>query len=276
MLDALFSPLNVLPPGSAASALDPLLSRDADPETRIKAVAASFEEMLILNLVKTAFREEKKDNESSFSLGGDFNGLHNQMLAKYIAENGGLGYQEIIAAQIRDKMPGITPPGIERAPAVTNRPLGSNQVPLRPVAGRVTSNFGWRRDPFTDQPAFHRGIDLAAPDGTPVTSSLDGTVTYSGRRPGYGNLVKIHHGRGLYTHYAHLSERLVKKGDKVKSGQTIALSGSDGRSTAPHLHFEVQRNGRYLDPAVFMAADTVNEKVKRADLLNSAPMEVSK
>jgi murein DD-endopeptidase MepM/ murein hydrolase activator NlpD len=122
-----------------------------------------------------------------------------------------------------------------------------------PVATtRVTSGFGYREDPFTGRRAFHAGIDFAAREGTKVTSVAAGIVNWAGRHPEYGNMVEIKHGAGLVTRYAHNKSNQVKAGDVVKKGQVVALSGSTGRSTAPHVHFEVYKNGRVVDPATYI------------------------
>lgn len=125
----------------------------------------------------------------------------------------------------------------------------------RPVAGsvRMSSTFGNRRDPFTGSKAFHAGIDFPAPRGTMVLAAGDGTVVFAGQASGYGNMVEIDHGAGLITRYAHLSSILVKDGQAVKTGAPIAKVGSTGRSTGPHLHFEVRREDRPLDPQKFLA-----------------------
>lgn len=120
--------------------------------------------------------------------------------------------------------------------------------------GDVTSRFGNRTDPFLGRLALHAGIDFRLPTGSEVRASGSGTVVSAGRNGGYGNMVEINHGDGLTTRYAHLSRVLTKVGDTVESGDVVGLSGSTGRSTGPHLHYEVRRNGRASDPARFLAA----------------------
>lgn len=126
----------------------------------------------------------------------------------------------------------------------------------RPLAGkmRVSSGYGNRTDPFTRGKAFHAGIDFPAPHGTVVLSAGDGVVTFVGLRSGYGNVVEVDHGNGLISRYGHLSAFLVKEGQKVKTGSPIAKVGSTGRSTGPHLHFEVRRNDTAVDPNPFLSA----------------------
>jgi len=118
-----------------------------------------------------------------------------------------------------------------------------------PLAGAPTSSpFGVRADPFTGHPAHHAGLDLAAPEGTPVESSAPGLVVQAGPRPGYGLAVEIDHGLGITTLYAHASEILVQAGQRVERGEAVARVGETGRSTGPHLHFEVRTQGTPVDP----------------------------
>lgn len=121
--------------------------------------------------------------------------------------------------------------------------------------GWFSSNFGWRLDPITGKQSQHEGVDFTVPAGTPIKAAAGGVVVYSDYHPQYGNMLEIDHGNGLVSRYGHASKRLAKPGDIVLQGQKIAEVGSTGRSTGPHLHFEVLRNGtpqnpaRYLQPA---------------------------
>jgi murein DD-endopeptidase MepM/ murein hydrolase activator NlpD len=112
---------------------------------------------------------------------------------------------------------------------------------------RVTSGFGIRNDPFTGQLAMHEGLDFVAEHGSPIVATAAGTVTRSGWDSAYGNVVEVSHIEGFTTRYAHLSKRLVEVGQKVQRGETIAQLGNTGRSTGPHLHYEVMRNDRILN-----------------------------
>lgn len=123
----------------------------------------------------------------------------------------------------------------------------------RPVRqGYISSYFGSRQDPFTGHGAFHKGIDFAGDAGADVVAVAAGVVTASENRSGYGYLVEISHGNGIVTRYGHNRQNVVKIGDTVTRGQTIAQMGSTGRSTGPHVHFEVLRNGRQVDPLSFV------------------------
>ena len=117
--------------------------------------------------------------------------------------------------------------------------------------GWFSSNFGYRIDPFTGMRTFHEGIDFPAHVGTTITAAASGKVIFADVHPGYGKMVDIDHGNGLVTRYAHASQLLVKEGDLVLRGQAIAKVGITGRSTGPHLHYEVRLNGTPQNPARF-------------------------
>ena len=114
---------------------------------------------------------------------------------------------------------------------------------ILPVTGTITSTIGLRTDPFNGRLTHHNGIDIAAPSGTPVKPVAPGTVIFSGWKNGYGNTVILDHHDGMVTVYAHHSSNSVREGDSVDTGTVIALTGSTGRSTGPHLHFEAWQNG---------------------------------
>tara|TARA_R110002124_G_scaffold104335_3_gene254093 strand:- start:927 stop:1847 length:921 start_codon:yes stop_codon:yes gene_type:complete len=135
-----------------------------------------------------------------------------------------------------------------------NRQLnGQSQPAGRPVLkGWLSSRYGRRTDPFSGHRAWHNGIDFAGQEGDQIIAVASGVVTRAGRHSGYGELVEVDHGEGYLTRYAHNRENLVKAGDTVKQGDVIALMGSSGRSTGPHVHFEVYKNGRSVDPASYI------------------------
>jgi len=122
----------------------------------------------------------------------------------------------------------------------------------RPIGkGWLSSKFGKRADPFTGKQEYHKGVDFAGKEGADVLAVGDGVVTWSSKRSGYGNLVEINHGNGYVTRYGHNKTNTVEVGETVKKGQQIAQIGSTGRSTGPHVHFEVLRNGKQVNPAKF-------------------------
>jgi murein DD-endopeptidase MepM/ murein hydrolase activator NlpD len=127
---------------------------------------------------------------------------------------------------------------------------------VKPVSGNVTSAFGWRRDPFTNQLKFHQGVDLRAAYGQEVQAAGAGTVVFSGDQGGYGTSVVLEHADGTRTRYAHLSAVLVRKGDQVGAGEPVGRAGKSGRATGTHLHFEViGRDGRRMAPQQWASAD---------------------
>lgn len=129
---------------------------------------------------------------------------------------------------------------------VRSYPLGS------PVVGNVTSDFGKRRSPFTGRPDFHSGVDISIDRSTPVKAVADGVVIMSGYKGAYGKVVVVDHGNGFETVYGHLSQISAKPGEKVCRGEIVGNVGSTGRSTGPHLHFEVRKNGEPQNPIPYM------------------------
>ena len=137
---------------------------------------------------------------------------------------------------------------------LTNRKLQEQAwLSGRPVEkGWISSHYGKRTDPFSGQPAMHHGIDFAGKEGSNVLAVAAGVVTWTGSRSGYGQTVEVSHGDGYVTRYAHNKENLVEPGDVVRKGQAIALMGSTGRSTGAHVHYEVYKHGRSVDPSSYI------------------------
>ena len=123
----------------------------------------------------------------------------------------------------------------------------------RPIlSGWASSRYGTRIDPFSGKKAWHEGVDFAGREGADIVAVASGVVSWSGQRYGYGKMVEVAHGDGVITRYAHNQENLVKVGDMVRRGDVVALMGNSGRSTGPHVHFEVHKNGRPVDPASYL------------------------
>ena len=134
---------------------------------------------------------------------------------------------------------------------------------MKPAPGRYTSGFGTRIDPINGSSSVHPGLDIAGKTGAPVEAAGDGIVTHAGPAGTYGNLVMIKHPDGLETRYAHMSAINVKTGDHVKTGDNIGAIGATGRVTGPHLHFEVRKDGKALDPRPYLQA---NSKISKNDM----------
>ncbi|ABC80509.1 M23 family metallopeptidase [Anaeromyxobacter dehalogenans] len=132
------------------------------------------------------------------------------------------------------------------------RSLLASTPSIWPARGWVTSDFGTRIDPYTAERKMHQGLDIATPHGQPIYTPSDGTVVFSGTEGAYGKVLVLDHGYGVKTRYAHLSEIFVRLGDRVKRGDKVAAVGNTGRSTGPHLHYEVRVNGIPENPRKFI------------------------
>ena len=165
-----------------------------------------------------------------------------------LADIDDLGALEARFASIEEQMALV-------ADASATRNLALMRMPTRPpiADAELTSTFGNREDPITGRRAFHAGIDFAAEPGTEIHAAAGGTVAFAGFRSDFGWMVEIDHGNGLSTRYAHASRLRVKAGELVTPGEIVAMSGSTGRSTGPHLHFEVLQHGEPADPRRFLA-----------------------
>jgi murein DD-endopeptidase MepM/ murein hydrolase activator NlpD len=132
------------------------------------------------------------------------------------------------------------------------RNLLSSTPSIRPAEGWISSAFGYRVSPFTGLRELHKGLDIAGRKGTPIIATADGIVTFTGKNGLYGNMVKIDHGHGMVSRYGHIEKILKKRGEAVKRGDVIALMGNTGRSTGPHLHYEVFLNGLPVNPKKYI------------------------
>ena len=158
-------------------------------------------------------------------------------------------------------------PGQEDTPEVIIMPYDGPELPeeasmdkydlhleetVAPVTAAMTSNFGWRQDPFGEGQSFHHGLDMGVPTGTAVLAFSGGTVEYIGESDIYGQYLQIDHGNGVKSFYAHCSKLCVQQGQKVEAGEKVAESGETGNATGPHLHLELKWNGIYLNPAYYI------------------------
>jgi murein DD-endopeptidase MepM/ murein hydrolase activator NlpD len=246
----------------------PALEAEKPPSAEKRKLAeasAQFEAVLLSQMFdamqKTAHFDDD-DGEGGGSSAPYADLLPTQM-AQSLASAGGLGLASWLDSQVqRPGSPasasGSTQPGIARLAALQTR-LAPNFAPapnadpaagalLNPIEGAISSPFGEVRHRADGSIHVHQGIDVPAPLGTPIRAAAAGRVVFSGQRQGYGETVEVEHPDGSTTRYAHCSRRLVEAGQSVKRGQTIAEVGSTGRSTGPHLHFEVLLHGKALDP----------------------------
>lgn len=187
---------------------------------------------------------------SSVQLGpaGDanFDAMIREALADKLAESEPLGLAPMLEAE--PTASAVRHGHVEAPPRARGMYAPASLLTQLPVMGTVSSPFGPRTDPFSSAARHHGGMDIAAPEGTPVVSAGAGRVTRAEMVSGYGNLVVVDHGGGLETRYAHLATIEVSKGQELAPGGAVGTVGQTGRSTGPHLHFEVRRQGRSLPP----------------------------
>jgi murein DD-endopeptidase MepM/ murein hydrolase activator NlpD len=224
---------------------------------RLRDAARSLEALVLKQLVTSSGAFGGGEGPGS-AIRAD---LFASTLAETLAKGGGIGLAQQLERMLGPAGPGEVdePPAPGAAPPARRLPpaAASLRAPAEPdagslalpLAGRVTSSFGRRADPFTGLPAEHRGVDVAAPEGTPIRAAAGGVVRSAGPRGGYGDAVEIDHGDGTTSLYAHASALLVAPGERVEAGQEIARVGKSGRATAPHLHFEVRQGERTVDPS---------------------------
>ncbi|MGC3998710.1 MAG: peptidoglycan DD-metalloendopeptidase family protein [Anaeromyxobacter sp.] len=248
----------------------PSPSADGAADPRLRQAARDLEGLLLKQVLKSSGAFTGGDSPGS-AVRAD---LFVDTLAEAVEDAGGLGLADGLVRSFTGQAGPAPSPSTHPALAVTPRrpasmpPAGdSTLAALLPVAGRVTSPFGGRTDPFTGAHADHHGVDVGAPEGTPIVATAAGVVRTAGERGGYGNAVEIDHGNGVTTLYGHAAQLLVSPGERVEAGQEIATVGSTGRSTGPHVHFEVREGGRPVDPARVLKA-----YVRRAeDVTRSGP-----
>lgn len=221
---------------------------------QLRLIAAQFESMLLSQMLSqmrsSTFDDEGED--SGFAKGPLGDAMYSE-LSLALGRAGGFGLADALMAPLMreagDALSGATD-GLAMPTSPMSMPeAGAGTVRSALFEGTLTSSFGWREHPVSGGMKFHKGVDIAMPEGRDVPVARAGQVTFAGAQSGYGLTVVVDHGDGVSTRYAHLSELQVKAGDPVGDGQTIALSGATGRVTGAHLHFEVLENGQPVDPA---------------------------
>jgi murein DD-endopeptidase MepM/ murein hydrolase activator NlpD len=272
----LISPLNQVPTSILTSSGSQLENKihaaqsasGAKRKDELKKVAQEFEAVFIAHLLKV-MRETIE--ESGLLEGGfgksTYTEMFDQEVSLSLAKRGALGISDLLynnlSAKMEEEETQKTDPSSAPDPAdISSTPSSppsqiqdaSNSQEYEitdlqlPVHASISSAFGMRKDPYSHQARFHKGLDLAAPEGMKVAPALSGTVVSAGYENGYGNTVVIQHSQGLQTRYGHLGSINVKAGESVTSQDILGTVGSTGRSTGPHLHFEVIRMGKAVDP----------------------------
>ncbi|RMF90855.1 MAG: hypothetical protein D6736_06095 [Nitrospinota bacterium] len=225
-----------------------------EPQTVEEGVAA-FEAILIFQLLQIMRKTVPRSGLFGTGFVHDlYTSLFDQEVAQQMAQRGGLGLAPLLLRQLQQPAPApVTSPPQQALATYRSQMETPTPAFTLPIQGVISSPFGWRLDPLDPQrEQYHQGIDLAAPEGTVIRAAASGTVIFSGRKEGYGNLVILQHGDGYQTYYAHNAENLVRVGETVQQGQPIGIVGQTGRTTGPHLHFEIRQDARVLDPALFL------------------------
>jgi murein DD-endopeptidase MepM/ murein hydrolase activator NlpD len=289
------------PPLGGIAAVAP--TRPATGE-QARQLAQEFEALFVYQMLKqmrSAMLADEDENQDGLGAGTMTDSM-DQEYARAVAKSGGLGLAAILQKAIERQAAGAgggtanqgnasiegpagpestvvlsvagrNPAGIVAAPTLgASESEGEVAVPI-PLGAKTSSAYGWRSDPFDGKPRFHGGIDLAAAYGREVPAAAGGRVVVAREEAGYGLTVVVDHGNGVTTRYGHLSAAEVAAGDEVAAGQNIGRVGSSGRSTGPHLHFEVRQNDRVVDPQAAAARYAVALKKIQAgaDLAGSPP-----
>lgn len=212
---------------------------------RLDYISGQFQEM---RATMTALKESESQFKKLFSFSSK-----KQLFAELGSENDGSINVEELKKQINSSMESVN-----EIRAYLAKQKDAYLVTPRgwPVDGRMTSGFGMREHPKYHTEKFHTGVDLSVPRGTPVHATADGIVSFASWSPGNGNIVVVEHGSGFSTVYAHNSKNLVKAGQTVRRGDVIANAGATGVTTGSHVHYEVWKNGQYVDPTGYAKKDS--------------------
>ncbi|MBW2619335.1 MAG: peptidoglycan DD-metalloendopeptidase family protein [Deltaproteobacteria bacterium] len=244
----------------------PLFSAPDAPsreEQALRQACAQFEGLIFQMILKGMRRTVSKGDLTSGGFGEEiWQDFHDRALSDEVGQAGSLGLGELLYHQLAAR--GLGHQTTANASGKTNQTIEAYLKVVRPldhpeteglempVEGRLSSPFGLRQHPIKGDIRMHNGIDIAAPEGSPIRAATGGKVVFSGWREGYGRLIEIDHGGGLVTRYGHNQENLVQLGEVVQPGQIIGRVGQSGLSTGPHLHFEVRRDGQPLDPVALL------------------------
>jgi len=232
---------------SAAAGSDALQRQKAAQEF------ASFLYLEVLKAMRAALPQDGLPEGESLSR-DIYTSMMDAEVARLMARRDATGFTSVVVKSLDKIAPG--------GPAKIASPEVTQDEIHVPVHGVVSSLFGSRADPFSGATKFHHGVDIAAPFGTTIKGAAAGKVVFSGQLAGYGNLVEVDHGNGLITRYGHNAANLVSPGDEIAAGQPIALVGSTGRSTGAHLHFEVRRAGKPVNPEMLLGGVAKGSKLR--------------
>jgi murein DD-endopeptidase MepM/ murein hydrolase activator NlpD len=237
-------------------------SSDSD-RGKIQAMAQQFESLLLAQMLREMKQSMAPESDEQ-GLGGSIMGdTFMSELGMALSKAGGVGMSQVLIDGFTKNLPVDTASAIRDSASVMSDtssfvPDTTGAVSSVPRT-KISSDFGWRNDPIDGRQRFHAGTDLRLAYGRDVRAAAAGVVTFAGEQGGYGTSVTVRHSDGLETRYAHLSAMDVQVGDTVSAGQVIARSGNTGRTTGPHLHFEVRQHGRPVDPDAVEGLISVEE-----------------
>src|SRR5215831_4880516 len=245
----------------------------------VKSAAAELASLFVYQMLAAMRRTVPKSGLLDKGFAHDtYLSLFDQEIARHMARREDLGLTALLQRQLKDtdadrRLTGRPDTALPRPSTAlhTKRTMAidayrqqagpTDDMFMLPVEGQRTSGYGMRMHPIDHAERLHSGMDIAAPAGTPIQAAAAGQVVFSGTQAGYGNVVVIQHEEGYSTLYAHNTDNLVSVGTPVSQGQPIATVGSTGLSIGPHLHFEVRKDGKQLDPAQFFAAGSTPKPV---------------
>ena len=248
----------------------------------VKSAAAELASLFVYQMLAAMRRTVPKSGLLDKGFAHDtYLSLFDQEIARHMARREDLGLVTLLQRQLKEtdadcRLPGRPDTALPRPPgagtslapilhagramaidAYRQQAGPTDDMFVLPVEGQRTSGYGMRLHSIDHAERLHSGMDIAAPDGTPIQAAAAGQVVFSGMQAGYGNVVVIQHKEGYSTLYAHNTDNLVSVGTPVRQGQPIATVGSTGQSIGPHLHFEVHKDGKWLDPTLFFAAGSM-------------------
>jgi len=227
-----------------------------DP-VKLREAAKEFEALFLSQMLKVMRETVEESGLTDKGPGQDvYTELFDTELARTLAGRGALGIADLLEKKLSERTQadgqGGEPPAAQAPPVRARTGTGGEvgDIPefRMPVHAHISSNYGVRRDPFTHELHMHKGVDIAAPEGASVHAAAAGRVIFSGYENGYGNTVVVQHPDGFETRYAHLGAVAVNAGDQLQARQVLGTVGNTGRSTGPHVHFEVRHNGGQVDP----------------------------
>jgi len=258
----------------------------------VKSAAAELASLFVYQMLAAMRRTVPKSGLLDKGFAHDtYLSLFDQEIARHMARREDMGLTALLQRQLKDtdadrQLPGRPNTALPRPPtalqagrataidAYRQQAGPTDGMFVLPVEGQPTSGYGMRMHPIDHTERLHSGMDIAAPTDTPIQAAAAGQVVFSGTQAGYGNVVVIQHAEGYATLYAHNTENLVSVGTTVSQGQPIATVGSTGRSTGPHVHFEVRRDGTRLDPALFFAVGSTPKPVAAVEASSASKIKL--